>query len=85
MIKRLAALLLLGTLFISLSGCASIWGTPNDCPSADWVAEKKDTFESEGGYHAMTHLEIWLRDFREMHRFWDRHFMNYDWGDPYID
>ena len=24
-----------------------------------------------------------LKDFRKMHRFWDRHFMNYDWDDPY--
>lgn len=84
MIKRLSALLLLGALLISLSGCALIWGTEKETTTADWIASKKETF-GDGNRHAMTHVEIMFRDFNKMHEFWDRYFMNYDWDDPYID
>jgi len=88
MLKRLVALLLLGTLLISLTGCALVWGSDRDHKFADSITKNKEGFDE--GYlidnrHALTHLEVILRDFRDMHRFWDRYFMNYDWDDPYID
>ena len=88
MIKRLTALLLVGLFLISLTGCAMIWGTDRDHKFAESVKANKETFDD--GYifdsrHGMTHLEVILKDFRSMHKFWDRHFMNYDWDDPYID
>jgi hypothetical protein len=88
MIKRLAAVLLFCSFLVALSGCTLIWGTDKDHKFADSVAANKETFDE--GYlmdnrHAMTHFQIILKDFRDMHRFWDRYFMNYDWDDPYID
>lgn len=88
MTKRLVALLLLGAFVVSLPSCAFIWGTDRDHKFAESVASSKESFDD--GYlidnrHAITHLQVILRDFRDMHRFWDRYFMNYDWNDPYVD
>ena len=87
MLKRLLALLLISTFLISLTGCAFFWGTDRQHKFADSVSASKDSFD-EGYFidnrHLMTHMEVWLKDFRDMHRFWDRYFMNYDWDDPYI-
>jgi len=88
MTKRLCALLLLGALLICLPSCTLIWGSDTDHKFADSVATNKEAFDKGyviDNHHAMTHLEVILRDFRDMHRFWDRYFMNYDWDDPYID
>lgn len=88
MIKRPLALLLIGTLLISLSGCALFWGTDKDHKFASDVAAHKEQAEDGLFYdnqHFITHVQIFLRDFRKMHKLWDRHFMNYDWNDPYID
>jgi len=88
MTKRLCALLILGAFLISLPSCALIWGTNKDHKFAESVTANKDKFDD--GYlidnrHAVSHFEVILKDFRGMHKFWDRHFMNYDWDDPYVD
>ena len=87
MIRRIAGLLVVAVLLVSLNGCAMIWGTENSHKFADSVSANKENFDD--GYvfssrHGISHLEVILRDLREMHRFWDRYFMNYDWEDPYI-
>ncbi len=84
MIKRLFALLLLGTMLVSLCGCSVFWGTDRKQESVDFIVEKKDLME-DPERHFMTHIEVLLRDINKMHRFWDRYFMNYDWDDPYIN
>lgn len=86
--KRLVAILLLGFLMISLTGCAMIWGTDKNHQAAQDLKTNKKSLDQGYFYdtqHSASHLEVMLRDFRKMHRFFDRHFMNYDWDDPYID
>ena len=85
---RLTAILLMGFLLVSLSGCAMIWGTDRGHPAAEDLKTAKESYNHGYLYdtrHAATHVEVMLRDFRKMHRFFDLHFMNYDWDDPYID
>lgn len=88
MTKRIVAILVLGCLLISLSGCALIWGSDRGHKLANSIATNKEGCEL--GYfvdnrHMLTHMEVILKDMRKMHKFWDRYFMNYDWDDPYID
>ncbi|MHC4945415.1 MAG: hypothetical protein ACYTG7_20580 [Planctomycetota bacterium] len=88
MIQRLVALLLVGCFLISLSGCALFWGNEHGHKFADVIHQNKDRVDDGilmDNRHGLTHLEIILKDFREMHRVWDRYFMNYDWEDPYMD
>ena len=88
MIQRLAILLLLGSLLLCATGCALIWGTDSGHKFADSVAANTDKFPDGAvmdSRHGMKHLEVILRDFRAMHRFWDYYFMDYDWNDPAID
>ena len=37
------------------------------------------------GAHMRGYYQVFLRDAEQIHRSFDRHFMNYDWDDPYID
>lgn len=37
------------------------------------------------GAHARGHYQVLLRDAEHVHWSIDRHFLNYDWDDPYID
>ena len=84
MLKRLCALLLLLTLFVSLTGCQLFWG--ND--QGHWASEEIKESKSEMGpnqRHFATHFQVFFDGLNEMHKFWDRHFMNYDWDDPYYN
>ena len=87
MVRRIAGLLVAGVLLVSLNGCTLFWGTENGHKFADQVSESKDGFDDGTVFssrHGISHLQVILHDFHEMHRFWDRYFMNYDWEDPYI-
>ena len=37
------------------------------------------------GSHARGYYQVVRRDAEHVYRSFDRHFMNYDWDDPYID
>lgn len=37
------------------------------------------------GAHARGYYQVIQRDSEHVYRSFDRHFMNYDWDDPYID
>ena len=88
MIHRFVALLLVGCFLMSLSGCTLFWGSDSGHKLANSVAANKEGFDDGifiDNRHGMSHLEVILKGFHDMHRFWDRYFMNYDWEDPYIN
>jgi len=88
MLKRLLALFIVAALVMSFTGCAAIWGHDGGHSVSQSLAEKKEavstgTFHSQR--HMVTHFQIILDGLNDMHKFWDRHFMNYDWDDPYYN
>lgn len=84
MLKRLCALLVLLALVVSFTGCTYIWGSDRGHPASMYIVENKPDM-SVTGRHIATHFEIFFDGLNNMHQFWDRHFMNYDWDDPYYN
>lgn len=85
MLKRLLALFLLVSLMASVSGCTMLWGHDGGHPISQYLAEDKEqvstgTFWSQR--HFKTHWQIFFDGVNDMHQFFDRHFLNYDWNDP---
>ncbi len=88
MLKRLLALLLILTMVISFTGCTLIWGHDAGSPVSQALAEDKAPVSTGVVYshrHMKTHWEIVFDGINKMHKFFDRHFMNYDWDDPYYN
>ena len=85
MFMRLPALLLIMCLCLSFSGCAWFWGHDEGHPFSQSIEESKPA-ENEGWFHSErhfdTHWQIIFDEMNEMHRFFDRHFLGYDWDNP---
>jgi len=87
MFKRLLSFLCVLSLVATLTGCCLIWGDETGSPLSKSIAESKDASSGcNGEYfssrHFKTHMQVILDDLNDIHKFWDRYFMNYDWDDP---
>jgi len=88
MLRKVVALLGLIALATALTGCMCnrlgdlFWGTHEGHPASQSLEENRDASESPYSQHVRTQWVILFDGLNNMHRFWDRHFMNYDWDDP---
>ena len=92
MLRRLSALIMVVTLMVTLSSCHIcnrvndvIWGNHTGAPVAQTLEDNRDAADDPYIHHVRNQWQIFFRNLNEMHKFWDRHFMLYDWDDPYLN
>ena len=92
MLGRLLALFIVACLMVSLAGCHicnrlndTIWGNPSGAPVSQTLENNRESSDDPYVHHVRTQWQIFFNSLNEMHKFWDRHFMLYDWDDPYLN
>ncbi len=87
MLNKMMIAAILFILTLIFSGCYSpLFGDERGHPISEYFAEQKaESRNFHRSQHFYNHWRSFFDGVRDMHKFWDRHFMNYDWDNPYYD